>query len=292
MRIIFLLLFGLTMLSAKMQVAVAYPYIEQLTKEIAKDRAEISLLSRGDWDPHYVVPKPSLVAKLRNSDLLILNGASLEIGWLPPLIKSANNAKIQPDSKGYLDLSSYVKLQDIPTSVDRSMGHVHEEGNPHFAMDPHNLIRLAEVIMLKLSLVDRDNHTFYKKNFDAFKVHWTKKVKIYDKKMKKCEGMKVVQYHELFNYFLKRYKISSIDNLEPIPGIKPNSKHAMKLINEIKEENVKLILQDVYHEHKTASFIAKKTGAKVVELPHDVGALKGTQTLDRFYDTLVGRVCN
>ena len=64
------------------------------------------------------------------------------------------------------------------------------------------------------------------------------------------------------------------------------------LINEIKEQNIKLILQDVYHEHKTATFIAKKTGAKVVELPHDVGAVKGTKTLERFFDTLVRRVCN
>jgi zinc/manganese transport system substrate-binding protein len=110
--------------------------------------------------------------------------------------------------------------------------------------------------------------------------------------MKKCKGMKVVQYHELYNYFLRRYGIMSIDNLEPIPGIKPNSKHALKLINEIKDQDIKLILQDVYHEHKTAKFIAEKTGAKVVELPHDVGALKGTQSLERFFDTLVGRVCN
>lgn len=91
---------------------------------------------------------------------------------------------------------------------------------------------------------------------------------------------------------MRRYGIQSIDNIEPIPGINPNSKHAVKLINEIKEFDIKLILQDVYHEHKTAQFIAQKTGAKVVELPHDVGAVKGTKTLDRFFDTLVGRVCN
>ncbi len=146
--------------------------------------------------------------------------------------------------------------------------------------------------MLTLSLHDKANYSFYKKNFESFKVHWQKKLKSYDTKMKKCRGMKVVQYHELYNYFLRRYGILSIDNLEPIPGIKPNSKHAIKLINEIREHDIKLILQDVYHEHKTANFIAQKTGAKVVELPHDVGALKGTQSIDRFFDTLVGRVCN
>jgi zinc/manganese transport system substrate-binding protein len=275
-----------------MQVAVAYPYIEQLTKSIAKDKADVALLSRGDWDPHFVVPKPSLVSKLRNADLLILNGASLEIGWLPPLVNSSHNAKIQKGADGYLELSNYVKLQDIPGHVDRSMGHVHEEGNPHFALDPHMMIDLAEVIMLKLSMLDRENYSYYKKNFEAFRFHWQKKLAGYDRKMKKCRDMKVVQYHELFNYFLRRYNIESIDNLEPIPGIKPNSKHTLELIGKIRNNDISLILQDVYHEHKTASFIAQKSGAKVVKLPHDVGAVKGSETLDKFFDTLVGRVCN
>ena len=291
MRIILFFLVTFTALFAKLNVGVAYPYIEQLTKEVAQDKVNISLLSRGDWDPHFVVPKPSLVGKLRDADVLILNGASLEMGWLPPLMNSSNNAKIQKGTDGYVDLSEYIKLQDIPKSVDRSMGHVHEEGNPHFALDPHNMIPLAEVIMLTLSLHDDKNYSFYKKNFENFKKKWQKKLKEYDGKMKKCRGMKVVQYHELFNYFLKHYEIKSIDNLEPIPGIKPNSKHALKLINEIKDQDVKLILQDVYHEHKTAKFIAQKTGIKVVEIPHDVGAVKGTQTLEKFFDTLVGRVC-
>lgn len=292
MKVILLFLVAFSATFAKLNIGVAYPYIEQLTKTIAQDRVKTTVLSRADWDPHFVVPKPSLVSKIRDIDVLILNGASLEMGWLPPLIDSAHNTKIQKGSNGYLDLSEYVKLQDIPKSVSRSMGHVHEEGNPHFALDPHNMIPLAEVIMLTLSLHDKANYSFYKKNFEAFKTHWQKKLKSYDTKMKKCKGMKVVQYHELYNYFLRRYGILSIDNLEPVPGIKPNSKHAIKLINEIKEHDIKLILQDVYHEHKTANFIAQKTGAKVVELPHDVGAVKGTQSIERFFDTLVGRVCN
>ena len=180
MRIILFFLVTFTALFAKLNVSVAYPYIEQLTKEVAQDKVNISLLSRGDWDPHFVVPKPSLVGKLSDADVLILNGASLEIGWLPPLMQSSNNAKIQKGTDGYVDLSEYIKLQDIPKSVDRSMGHVHEEGNPHFALDPHNMIPLAEVIMLTLSLHDDKNYSFYKKNFENFKSKWKKKLKQYD----------------------------------------------------------------------------------------------------------------
>jgi len=291
MKILLLLLITFTSIFAKLNVGVAYPYIQQLTKEIAKDKVKISLLSKASWDPHFVVPKPSLVGKIRNADLLILNGASLELGWLPPLIKSANNAKIQKNTKGYLNLSHYIKLQDIPKSTDRSLGHVHAEGNPHFILDPHNVIKLAKVIMLKLAVLDPQNQAFYQNNFQTFKAHWTKKLKVYAQKMKSCKGMKVIQYHELFNYFLRRYDIESIDNIEPLAGISPNPRHTLKLIQELKEDKVSLILQDVYHEHKTASFISDKTGVKMVDIPHDVGAMKGTETLEKFYHTIVKQIC-
>jgi len=291
MRLLLFITLLTSSIFAKLNVAVAYPYIGELSKEIAKDRVAIIPLSKGSWDPHFVVPKPSLIASIAKADLLILNGASLEIGWLPPIVEGANNAKIAKNSEGYLDLSEYIKLQDIPKSVDRSMGHVHEEGNPHFILDPHNVIKLAKVIALKLALLDKENQNFYLSNFNAFETKWQHKLNNYDKKMAKCKGMKVVQYHELYNYFLRRYGIDSIDNIEPLAGVKPNPKHTMKLIKEIKENNIKLILQDVYHEHKTAHFIADKSGAKVVKIPHDVGAIKGVDTLEKFYDTLVNRVC-
>ncbi|HEY9190623.1 MAG TPA: zinc ABC transporter substrate-binding protein [Sulfurovum sp.] len=291
MKILFILLLAASTLSAKLNVAAAYPYIKELTKEIGQDKVAITLLSQGNWDPHFVVPKPSLIAHLRNSDLLILNGASLEAGWLSPLLDSANNPNIQENAKGYLELSDYMDLQDIPKNVNRSMGHVHAEGNPHFILDPHNVIKLAKVISLKLSLLDPANQGFYQKNFEAFKAAWEKKLVSFDKKMEACRGMNVIQYHELFNYFLRRYGINSVDNIEPLAGVSPNSKHTLELINTIKRKNIKLILQDVYHEHRTAHFIADKTGAKVVQLPHDVGAMKGTGTLEAFYTTLVNTVC-
>lgn len=292
MKILLLLLLLGSTLSAKLNVAAAYPYIKEITQEITKDKVDIILLSQGHWDPHFVVPKPSLIAQLRNSDLLILNGASLEIGWLSPLLGSANNPKIQKNAKGYLDLSQYLHLQDIPKSVNRSMGDVHAEGNPHFILDPHNVIKLAKVISLKLSSLDEANKAYYQKNFENFKTRWQIKLNEYDKQMKVCKGMNVIQYHELFNYFLRRYGINSLDNIEPLAGVSPNSRHTLELIDTIKKNNIKFILQDVYHEHKTADFLAQKTGVKVLQMPHDIDSLKGTSTLEGFYGTLIKQLCN
>ncbi|MBL0721989.1 MAG: zinc ABC transporter substrate-binding protein, partial [Sulfurovum sp.] len=231
MKTIFILLITISSLFAKLNIAVAYPYIGEITKKITQNRANIIYLSKGNWDPHFVVPKPSLIASLRDADILIINGASLESGWLSPIVNGANNSIITTNSDGHLDLSQYIKLQDIPRKVDRSMGHIHAEGNPHFILDPHNVIKIAKVIALKLSIEDNVNKNFYMANFNKFKSHWKSKLKGYDNKMAKCNGIKVIQYHELFNYFVRRYNMNSIDNIEPLAGVKPNPKHTLKIIN-------------------------------------------------------------
>ena len=109
--------------------------------------------------------------------------------------------------------------------------------------------------------------------------------------MKSCKGKKVIQYHELYNYLLKRYGIVSLANIEPLPGIAPSSKHTVALIQKMKKAHITTILQDPYHEKKTAKFIATKTGAKVIVLPHDVGAVSGTASLKDFYNTIAERLC-
>ncbi|MCW8821264.1 MAG: metal ABC transporter substrate-binding protein, partial [Sulfurovum sp.] len=100
-----------------------------------------------------------------------------------------------------------------------------------------------------------------------------------------------IQYHQLFNYVLHANNIESIGNIEPLPGIAPSSKHTLELIQNMKDQGVKTILQDVYHERKTAQFIAEHTGAKVVLIPHDVGAVEGTDTLEDLYKTIASRLC-
>ncbi len=59
----------------------------------------------------------------------------------------------------------------------------------------------------------------------------------------------------------------------------------------LKENSIKTILQDVYHEKKTARFIADRTGAKVNIVPHDVGAIDEANSLEDFYKIVGRRIC-
>ncbi|WP_295055563.1 zinc ABC transporter substrate-binding protein [Sulfuricurvum sp.] len=287
MKKIFLALLCSLPMFASVHVAAAYPYIGELVKTVAGGKVEVSVIATASSDPHFVMPRPSYIGVLHSTDLLILNGGGLEIGWIPPLLAQANNAKIIQGSEGYLDLSKYVKMIEKPASLSRSQGDVHGEGNPHYALDPHIMPILAKVIMLKLSAMDPSNKNVYHSNYDAFAKHWSEKLIQWDAEMAPCRNTQVVQYHELFNYFFARYGIRTAATIEPLPGISPSSKHTMEVISQIRTDKIPLIAQDDYHEPKTALFIAEKSGAKAVILAHDVR----TGSLDKWFDTVVAQTC-
>ena len=276
---------------ANIQVDTTYAALGEITKKVGGENVDVVVLASSKYDPHFITPKPSLLAKLRNADLLIINGGGLEIGWLPPLLRSANNPEIQSGAKGFLDISHYVTLIDKPTSVSRGFGDIHAEGNPHYMTDPHYVPTIAKVIAKKLSMVDEANADKYGANLDKFLKEWDVYLKDLDAKMLTCKDKKVVQYHELFNYFLNEYGIKSYGNLEPLPGISPSSKHTLEIIDTMNKNGVKTIIQDVYHEKKTAQFIASKTKAEVVVIPHDLHAVESADTLENFYNTIANRLC-
>jgi zinc/manganese transport system substrate-binding protein len=281
-----LLLFSISL--AKLRVVATYPWVGELVKEVGKDRVSLYVIAKGMDNPHFVVPKPSHIAKMRDADLLIVQGASLEEGFLPPLLQQSNNPKIQPGRQGYLDLSQFVELIEKPVNISRAMGDVHPEGNPHYQLDPYNIPPLAKAIAERLCQLDSSNCAFYKENLQDLLKRWNAKLTEWDREFAKLKGIKVIQYHKLYDYLLKRYGMVSVGTLEPLPGIPPTGKHIEGLISQA--QGVKFVLQDVYHEKRTAQFVAQRLNAKVVILPQDVGAVPEVKDLFSLFDEILRRL--
>lgn len=288
-KIFVLLLLPLSVF-ADLKIAVTYPYIGAVVKEVAKDKADVYVLAKGNWDPHFVVPRPSLISKVRRADGLIINGGELEIGWLPPLIRRASNSKIAKGREGYLDLSQYIKFLNKPSRLERSDGDIHPMGNPHFQLDPNNILTLANIVREYLGSLDSKNKKEYEKNYENFKQMWSLKLKEWAKKMEDKKGMKVVQYHNNLAYFNKVYGLKTIGTIEPLPGIPPSSRHTIELIKLMKNQKPSYILHDVYHSTKTAEFISQKTGVPIIIMPHDIDALDEVEDLVSLFDYLTSAI--
>ena len=283
------LLLGTTgVATAGPRVVVSYPYIASLVQALAGDRVELTTLAKGSEDPHFVVPRPSFIGKLRQADLLIINGASLEIGFLPPLLRQAANPRVLPGAEGFVDLSRFVALIDRPATVSRAEGDVHPEGNPHFVLDWHNVPALARAVAEALERADPAGADGYRAGLTAFLGRWKERSDAWDLKAAPLRGRKVIQVHRLFNYFAARTGMQIVGELEPKPGIPPTSRHLDDLLRANASGQVYRIVADAYHEQKSAEGLAQKLGVPWAVLPQDVGAVPGATDLPHLYDTLLG----
>lgn len=189
----------------------------------------------------------------------------------PLIITSSRNHKIQLGQKGNLDCSGDVNvIERAHADLDRSMGDVHPSGNPHYHLSPDNVLKAAKGISERLSSIDGVNSDFYKSRLDAFDKSLREKMKEWDKRMAPLKGKKVILYHRDMNYLMERYGIEVVGYIEPKPGIPPTPRHLQSLIETGSREGVSAILVNTYFEKRSPSFVAEKTGGRMLALPIDV----------------------
>jgi zinc/manganese transport system substrate-binding protein len=267
--------------------------LASIARDIGGDRISIEAIARGYQDPHFVEAKPSFILKLQKADLLIVVGRELEIGWLPPLITQSRNGKIQPGADGYLDASLEVEILEIPTGqITRAMGDVHPLGNPHYWLDPENGKRIAKEIADKLSQLRPNDRAFFQQQLASFTSRIDENEKRWLAMMAPYKGTKVVTYHRSFPNFAKRFGLDIVGYVEPRPGIPPTPQHTLDLINEMKRQNVKIVMVEPYFDLKTPNSIGRETGAEVLVMPPSVGGVKEVTDYFKLFDYDINLLIN
>ena len=270
---------------SKLNVMTTTEDLASIAREIGGDRITVESMARGYQDPHFVEAKPSFILKLQKADLLVLVGRELEIGWLPPLIQQSRNAKIQAGADGYLDASLQAQILEIPSGeITRAMGDVHPLGNPHYWMDPENGKRVAKEITDKLTQFRPNDRAYFTMRLTDFTSRLDEAEKRWLAMMAPYKGTKMVTYHRSFPNFAERFGLNIVGYVEPRPGIPPTPQHTLDLINEMKRQNVKLVLVEPYFDLKTPQAIGRETGAQVLVMPPSVGGVKEVPDYFKLFD--------
>ncbi|MSO46403.1 MAG: zinc ABC transporter substrate-binding protein [Acidobacteria bacterium] len=270
---------------SKLNVVTTTEDLASIAREVGGDRITVEAIAKGYQDPHFVEAKPSFILKLLKADLLVAVGRELEIGWLPPLIQQSRNAKIQPGADGYLDASLQAKILEIPQGqITRAMGDVHPLGNPHYWLDPGNGKVIARAIAAKLTQFRPNDKAYFDERLADFTNRLTEAEKRWVAAMAPYKGLKVATYHRSFPNFTDRFGLEVMGYVEPRPGIPPSPSHTLELIQEMKRQNVKIILMEPYFDAKTPNAIARETGARVVVLSPSVGGLKEVTDYFKMFD--------
>ena len=264
--------------------------MKSITEMIGGNKVSVTSIATGYQNPHFVDPKPSYIISLSNANMFVTVGLDLETGWSPQLLASSRNSRIQKGSPGYVDASEGVGLLQVPSSSNRGEGDIHIYGNPHYWLDPLNGKVIGRNIANGLERLDPSNKTFYETNLRNFFAQIDAKLGDWEAKMSPFKGTKVIAYHNEWVYFERRFGLNIVDFMEPKPGIPPSPSQLVKVIKEVKSDNIKVIISSPYFTTSSSDVVAKQTGVKELTLATSTGAFPEIKNYFDLFDYNIGKI--
>lgn len=272
---------------AKLKVFACEPEWGALVTELGHDQVEVRVATTALQDPHHIQARPSLIAAMRRADLVVCTGADLEIGWLPLLLRSANNPRVLPGTQGYFEAAGQVRLRDVPATVDRAQGDVHPQGNPHIQTDPRNILAVAEGLTPRLAALDPANAEAYRSNLATFSQRWRTAMETWERRAVPLRGMPIVTQHNGWTYMIHWLGLNEVATLEPKPGVPPSGAFLASVAAQLRSQPAQMVIRAAYQDPEPSEWLSQHTGTAAVLLPFTVGGTEGAGDLfGLFEDTL------
>ena len=234
-------------------VCTSFPAYD-FAREIADDRAELTLLIKPGSEVHSYEPTPKDMIRIQESDLFICNGGESE-QWAKTLITPELNTRYM---MGCVD------------TVEESADGIYnaEDGEPeldeHVWTSPLNAIKISEEICNALCKLDTDNAEAYKTNFTAYKAQLMALDREF-RQVTKNSGKHTLVFADRFpmRYFALEY---GLDCYAAFPGCssetEPSAKTVAYLIDRVREDKIPAVLYMEFSNQKMADVICEDTGCK------------------------------
>lgn len=234
-------------------VCTSFPAYD-FAREIAGDRAELTLLIKPGSEVHSYEPTPKDMIRIQESDLFICNGGESE-QWAETLITPKLNT---------------IYMMDCVDTVEESADGIYnaEDGEPeldeHVWTSPLNAIKISEEICNALCKLDTDNAEAYKTNFTAYKAQ----LMALDREFRqviKNSGKHTLMFADRFpmRYFALEY---GLDCYAAFPGCssetEPSAKTVAYLIDRVREDKIPAVLYMEFSNQKMADVICEDTGCR------------------------------
>jgi zinc/manganese transport system substrate-binding protein len=272
---------------ANLSVFACEPEWGALSTEIGGDKVSVYNATTGQQDPHQIQARPSLIAKARQADITVCDGAELEIGWLPLILQQANNAKIQPQAPGAFEATTFVSLLEQPIAYDRALGDIHAAGNPHIQTDPRMMLPVAKALAARFAQLDPGNAALYQSRLADFNKRWSAAIVKWTAQAAPLKGTPIIVQHHAWIYMERWLGLVEVAPLEPKPGVPPSSGYLAQVLQKLHGSPAKFAIRAAYEDDRPSAFIAEHASIPAVALPFTVGGTDQAKDLFGLYENTV-----
>ncbi len=301
-------LFYFSALKAEIKVVTSIKPIHSLVSYIMEGVGSPDLIVDGYNSPHGFSLKPSHAKMLQEADIVIYVGEGLEEFLEKPLESLAQNAvkfellkqsgmkklkfrernifeghddhddhghgKKKKDDHDDHDHGKKAKKEDHDNHGHDDHGHGHGEFDPHIWLDPMNAKIIVKKVTNQLSKLDKENSSTYKSNSK-------KALKEIDNLIKQVKSdinkdVKVVVFHDAYQYFEKRFDLNIIGALTVNTDVLPGAEQLAEIREVIEHEKVTCVLSEPQFNPQIIEIIAKDTNTNMGVLdPLGANLVKG-----------------
>lgn len=236
------------------RVLAVESFLADIAQNVAGDRLIVESLIPVDADPHAYQPVPQDAARIAQADVLIINGANLEV-FIAPLMQNAGG------KQRVITASAGLQYRPDPSGLN-------PEGDPHFWLDPNNVIKYVENIRDGFSQADPVGKPVYTANAQKYSTDlltldaW---ITAQVQNIPQAHRL-LVTNHETFGYFAERYGFTIVGAIVPsiTSGAAPSAKELAALVDQIRSSGSPAIFLETGTNPQLADQIASETGVKVV----------------------------
>ena len=267
--------------AGELKVLTTTPDLAWIAEQLLGEDATVSALLSGQEDIHHVEAVPSFVLKAARTDVLCFLGKGLEIGWLPKVIEKSANASIQAQASGHCEVGQAIDALEVPKGkIDRSMGDVHPDGNPHYYLSLPKLADAATYMagVFKLNLPP-NQHAKLDERTETLRRRLEETHQSLQKKLQSRfpDGLPpLMQYHGNFSYFAASYGFGPIQNIEETPGVPPSAAQLVNASLAAKKQKAWLLLAVPYNPKNIIDKFSHLAGIPALVVP-DVSRPKQSQ---------------
>lgn len=241
-------------------VCTSFPAYD-FAREIAADRAELTLLIKPGSEVHSFEPTPKDVIRIQNADLFICNGGESE-EWVEELASNCRNILYMMDC---VEAVAEQVQEGMYVRGEEDEGE--EELDEHVWTSPVNAKLISETICAELCVIDPGNAEFYSANLDAYSAELTELDSEFRTAVRNARSDTLV-FADRFpmRYFTKEY---GLNYYAAFPGCasetEPSAKTVAFLIDKVRMENLHAVLYMEFSNQKMADVICEDTGC--IKLP-------------------------
>lgn len=286
----------------KLLVVTTFSILQDMTQEIAGERAQVVSLVRMDEDSHTYQPKPSDSRQLAKADLVIENGLAFE-GWMNRLLAASEYKGLRVITSTGIAVNDMAKKHDDHDKHDHD-SHDHDEhdehdhdshaAHQHGKYDPHAWQSLVEAqqyvrnIRDGLVHVDPQGKAYYETRATAYikrlqGLHRSMKSRF--DRLPKAQRT-VMTSHAAFGYLASTYGITFVSPQGVSTTSEPSASEMAHLVKQIRKQQVAAIFIENVGDSRLVAQLQHETSTKLGGTLYSDALSKASDSASSYYQMM------